>query len=430
MTGKTVITLTAINRLIYERWEARRVLVIAPKKVAEATWSTEAAKWDHLKHLRIVTILGTEKQRVAALHQPGDVYVINRENVVWLMDTLRNRWDFDTVVIDESSSFKNPKARRFRALKAVRSRIKRMVLLTGTPAPNGYEDLWAQLFLLDGGKRLGRTITAYRDAYFTQDYVRPGQMYRTYTLRKGEAENIRKVISDICVSMSAEDYLSLPECIYETIQVKLSASAERQYKKLERDMLLEVDDQTITATSAAVLNAKLLQLCSGAVYDADGTAAEVHDGKVEAFQELVEQLHGEHALVFYWFKHEEERIRIALNRCGLVVKTYTNAQDADDWNAGKVDILLAQPSSCGYGLNLQGGGHHVVWFGLPNWNLELYQQANRRVYRQGQDRPVIIHHLIVQGGMDEAVVAALHSKGDTQKELMQAIKARIKGVKG
>lgn len=427
--GKTVITLTAINDLRYDRWAVARVLVVAPKKVAEATWCAEAAKWDHLQHLRIVPVLGSAQKRIQALSTPGDIWVINRENVPWLVDYCRNSWPFDMVVLDESSSFKNPQSKRFKAMKLVRPRINRLVELTGTPAPNGLEDLWAQIYLLDGGQRLGRTISSYREAFFTEDWAHPGQQYRTYSPQEGADRRIRAAISDICVSMKAEDYLELPDYIEDIVPVALDTRARKAYEKLERDMLLEVDEQTITAGTAAVLNGKLLQLCSGAVYDAVGNAAQVHDCKVEAFLEVVEQLHGEHVLVFYWFRHELERLMAALEDSGLRVQVYQGADDADAWNAGEVDLLLAHPASCGYGLNLQAGGHHIIWFGYPNWALEIYQQANARLHRQGQQYPVIVHHLVVQGGMDEAVVAALHDKGDTQEALMQALKARISKTK-
>lgn len=424
--GKTVITLTAINDLRYNRWEAARCLVVAPKKVAEATWSREAGKWDHLKHLRIIPVLGGVQKRIRALNTPGDIWVINRENVPWLVDYYRNAWPFDMVVLDESSSFKNPQSKRFKALKLVRSRIRRLVELTGTPAPNGLEDLWAQIYLLDGGARLGKTISSYREAFFAQDYAHPGQQYQTYTPRDGADIKIREAISDICVSMKAEDYLELPEYIEDIVPVALDDRARKAYNKLEKEMLLEVDGQTVTAGTAAVLNGKLLQLCSGAVYDAQQHAVEIHNCKIEAFLEVAEQLHGEHALVFYWYQHERDRLLAALDRSGLRVRVYRGPEDEQAWNAGETDLLLAHPASCGYGLNLQAGGHHAIWFGYPNWALEIYQQANARLYRQGQQYPVISHHLVIQGGMDEAVVAALHDKGDSQEALMQALKARIK----
>lgn len=427
--GKTVITLTAINDLKFNRWAVSRCLVVAPKKVAEATWSHEAEKWDHLRHLKIVPVLGSLKKRVQALHTPGDIWVINRENIPWLVEYFRNNWPFDMVVLDESSSFKNPQSKRFKAMKLVRSRIARLVLLTGTPAPNGLEDLWAQIYLLDAGERLGRTISSYREVFFTQDYARPGQMYRTYTPQQDAESRIQAAISDICVSMKSEDYLELPDYIESTVPVALDAKAKRAYDKLEKEMLLEVDTQLVTAQSAAVLNGKLLQLCSGAVYDSTGEVVNIHDCKLEAFLETIEQLNGEHALVFYWFKHEADRLTKALAKTDKVVRVYQGPEDEKAWNDGEVDILLAHPVSCGYGLNLQAGGHHAIWFGYPNWALEIYQQANKRLHRQGQKHPVICHHLVVQGGMDEDVIAALHDKGDTQESLMQALKARIERAK-
>lgn len=428
--GKTVEVLTAIQELRM-RWRIGRVLVVAPKKVVEATWTAEAAQWDHLKGMRISRVLGTLKKRVQALNTPADLYVINRENVPWLVGYYRNAWPFDGVVLDESSSFKNPRSQRFKALKQVLSRIHWLVELTGTPAPNGLEDLWAQIYLLDQGERLGRTITSFREAFFTQDRSYPGQQYRTYSPQPGADKRIEEAIADICVSMKAEDYLELPEYIEDIVPVELDPAAKKAYKKLEREMLLEIDGATITAETAAVLNGKLLQLCSGAVYDTEGTAQEVHGCKVEAFLEVAERLGGQHALVFYWFQHERGRLVAALAEKfpKLRVRVYAGDEDAAAWNAGEVDVLLAHPASCGYGLNLQKGGHHMVWFGFPNWALEIYQQACKRLHRQGQQFPVVSHMLVVQGGMDQAVVAALQDKGDAQEALMQALKARIAEVK-
>ncbi|WP_312635118.1 DEAD/DEAH box helicase [Oscillibacter sp.] len=426
--GKTVETLTAVNDLWYNRWQVSRVLVVAPKKVAEATWQNEAQRWDHLQHLRIVSVLGTSKQRVKALYTPADIWVINRENIPWLVDYYQQDWPFDMVILDESSSFKNAQSKRFKKLKLVRSRISRIVELTGTPAPNGLEDLFAQVYLLDGGQRLGKTITSYREQFFTQDYAHPGQQYRTYSPQDHADSRIQDAISDICISMKAEDYLTLPEFIEDDIPVVLDPAAKKAYDKLERETLLEVDEDTITAGSAAVLNGKLLQLCGGAVYGNDGAVVNVHDCKMEAFMEIIEQLHGEHALVFYWFKHERDRLLTELKKTGLCVRSYQGPEDEDAWNAGEVDVLLAHPMSCGYGLNLQQGGHHAIWYTLPNWALEIYQQANKRLHRQGQQYPVIAHILLVQGGVDEDVLASLNAKGDTQETLMQALKARIERV--
>lgn len=428
--GKTVEVLTAVKELKYNRWQVFHPLVIAPKKVAEATWAVEASKWDHLKDLKVIPILGTEKQRIKAIYTPGDIWVINREIVVWLADYLRNNWDFDMVVLDESTSFKNPRAQRFLALKHVRPRIKRLVELSGTPSPNGLADLYAQIYLLDGGTRLGRTLTSFREAFMSQDYAHPGQQYRTYSLLPGADIKIRAAIEDICVSMKAEDYLTLPDHIEDIVPVALDAAAKRAYQKLEREMLLEVDTETITAGTVAVLNGKLLQLCGGAVYSNDGSVAKVHNCKMDAFLEVIEQLHGEHALVFYWFQHERDRITDALAKSGLRVRPYEGPDDERAWNTGEVDVLLAHPTSCGYGLNLQAGGHHAIWYTLPNWALEVFQQSNKRLHRQGQQHPVISHILLVKGGMDEDVMAALEDKNDTQEALLQALKARIGRVRG
>lgn len=421
--GKTVITLTAIHELRYNRWEVARPLIIAPKKVAEATWSTEAQKWDHLKMMRIVPVIGTLQQRLRALATPADVYVINRENTQWLAEHFKNEWPFDMVVLDESSSFKNSRSKRFRSLKLVRSRIRRIVELTGTPSSNGLEDLWAQIYLLDGGARLGKTLGAYRDKYFI-----PGKRNRTtifsYKPKDGSLDMVKQAISDICISMKADDYISLPDVLHNDIPVVLDAAAQKAYTQLEKDLLLQIDENTITAGSAGVLTGKLLQLCNGAIYDENKTPVAVHDCKTDAFLELIEQLNGQHALVFYNFQHDRDRLLKALTKTGLRVRVYSQAKDEADWNNGEIDILLAHPASCGYGLNLQRGGYHAIWFGLT-WSLEQYEQANKRLHRQGQEHPVVIHHLIVKGGMDEAVIEALKNKGDIQNALMNALKVRI-----
>ena len=421
--GKTVITLTAVHELRYNRWEVSKPLIIAPKKVAEATWTTEAAKWDHLKMMRIVPVLGTVQQRLRALATPADAYVINRENVQWLVEHFKNSWPFDMVILDESSSFKNPSSKRFKAMKLVRSRIKRIVELTGTPSSNGLEDLWAQIYLLEEGARLGKTMGAYRDRYFI-----PGKRNRTtifsYTPKDGSFDMIKQAISDICISMKAEDYLTLPDVIFNDIPVALDAAAAKAYSQLENDLLLQVDENMITAQSAGVLTGKLLQLCNGAIYDEDRNAVKIHDCKVDAFLELVEQLNGQHALVFYNFQHDRDRLLEALSKYSLRVRVYSQAKDEVDWNNGEIDILLAHPASCGYGLNLQQGGYNAVWFGLT-WSLEQYEQANKRLHRQGQEHPVVIHHLVVQSGMDAAVLEALTGKADMQNALMDALRVRI-----
>lgn len=425
--GKTVITLTAINELKYNRFAISKVLVIAPKKVAESTWANEKDKWDHLHLLRISVCLGSQTKRIRALNTPADIYVINRENVPWLVDYYKNTWPFDMVVIDEFSSFKNHQAKRFKALKCVRPHIKRIVGLTGTPAPNGLLDLWAQVYLLDGGQRLGKRITGFRERYFEPD-KRSRERVFTYAPKTGADERIQQLIGDICVSMKAEDYLELPDVTYNTIPVVLDSKAKKAYEKLETEMLLEVDEQTIDAGSAAVLTNKLLQLCNGAVYDGERNIVDIHDCKIERFMELIEELNGKPALVFYNFQHDKERILKALAKTHLRVRELKTPQDEKDWNNRQIDILLAHPASAAYGLNLQQGGNHVVWFGL-NWSLELYQQANKRLHRQGQTEKVIIHHLTVIGGVDQDVVAALENKTGTQDQLMDALKARIKKIK-
>lgn len=423
---KTVITLTAINELRYNRWAVQRVLIVAPKKVAEGTWSNEANKWDHLRHLRVSLVCGGQQKRLRALATPADVYVINRDNVAWLVDYFKNAWPFDMVVLDESSSFKNSQSKRFKALRAVRNRINRLVELTGTPSSNGLMDLWAQIYLLDGGARLGKTIGQYRERFFDPDKRNRVQVF-SWAPKDGSMEYIQQAIGDICISMKSEDYLQLPDRVYDEVPVVLDAPAAKAYKRLEREMLLELDEGTVTATSAGVLTGKLLQLCNGAVYDGDRRAIDIHKCKIEAFLEVLEQLHGQHALVFYNFQHDRDRLLAALEPLDLRVRTYQGPQDELDWNEGRVDILLAHPASCAYGLNLQNGGHHIIWFGLT-WSLEQYDQANKRLHRQGQKQPVTVHLLVVQGGMDADVVAALQRKGDTQEALMDALKARIQRV--
>ena len=426
--GKSSIALTAVNDLKYNRFQVSRVLVIAPKKVAESTWNKEAVKWDHLHLLRIVSVLGSQAKRIKALNTPGDVWVINRENVPWLVDYYRNAWPFDMVVVDESSSFKSHKAKRFKALSWVRDHIKRMVILTGTPAPNGLIDLWSQVYLLDQGKRLGKKITHFRERYFEADQ-RDRERIFSYAPKPGADDVIKQLIGDICISMSAEDYLELPECISVPVPVILDAKTAAVYKKLEKEMLLEVDDSIIDAGSAAVLTNKLLQLCNGAIYDTNRDVVEIHNCKIEAFMELVEGLNGQPAIVFYNFKHDLARIKKALAGSGLGVRELKTPQDEDDWNNKKIDLLLAHPASAAYGLNLQDGGNQVIWFSL-NWSLELYQQANKRLHRQGQKQKVIIHHLLVEGGRDEDVMAALGDKNATQANLLESLKVRIEKAKG
>jgi SNF2 family DNA or RNA helicase len=355
------------------------------------------------------------------------VYVINRDNVAWLVGYFKNAWPFDMVVLDESSSFKNSQSKRFKALKLVRSRINRLVELTGTPASNGLIDLWAQIFLLDGGERLGKTLGQYRERFFDPDKRSRTQIY-SYAPKEGSMEYIQKAIGDICVSMKAEDYIDLPDRLYDEVPVVLDTAAAKAYRQLERELLLEMDEGTITAGTAGVLTGKLLQLCNGAVYDAERHVLDIHKCKVEAFMETLEQLNGQPALVFYNFQHDRDRLLAAMEPLGLRVRVYQGTEDEDAWNRGEYDVLLAHPSSCAYGLNLQDGGHHIIWFGLT-WSLEQYEQANKRLHRQGQQHPVVVHNLVVQGGMDEDVIAALQGKGDVQGALMDALKVRIQKAK-
>lgn len=396
--------------------------------MAEATWSNEAEKWDHLQSLRISTVLGTKTKRIAALAATADIYVINRENVLWLADYYRNEWPFDMVVIDESSSFKDQSTKRWRALKRVRPKINRIVLLTGTPAPNNLIDLWAQIYLLDEGARLGRTIGGFRERYFNPD-KRSAERVFTYKPKFGAETAIEQLIGDICISMKAEDYLELPECISVNVPVYLDSKAKKAYDTLEKTMLLEINDQEITVDMAAALTGKLLQLAGGAVYNGNHEAQSVHNSKIEAFSELIDSLGGDHALVFYGFQHERDRILEALKKTDLRVKVYKNSEDEKAWNNGEIDILLAHPASTAYGLNLQQGGHRIIWFG-PTWSLEQYMQANKRLHRQGQTKPVIIHHLVAMGTVDEDVMRSLDDKSGTQEALLAAIKARIEKIGG
>lgn len=433
--GKTVITLTAVNDLIYNRFQVGKCLVVAPKKVAEDTWTREQQKWEHLKLLKIVSVLGSKPKRIKALNSPGNVYIINRENIPWLVDYYRNAWPFDMVVIDESSSFKSYKAVRFKKLRNVRGHIRRIVELTGTPSPNGLTDLWAQLYLLDGGQRLGRTITEYRNNYFSPASRNATAIF-SYLPLPGAEERIWDNIRDICVSLSAEDYLQLPERIDNIRYVRLDSKARHAYEEMEKERILELDGETLDAGSAAILTGKLLQIANGAVYhtavhetgpdtyEEERSTIEVHDNKLEAFLELVEALGGRHALVFYSFQHDLVRIRRALDKMQLRVDEIKNAGSIEKWNAGETDILLAHPASAAYGLNLQDGGSDVIWFGL-NQSLELYLQANARLLRQGQKHKVRIHSLVVADSIDEDVMASLGKKEDCQAALLEALKARI-----
>lgn len=415
--GKTVITLTAIDVLINELFEVDRVLVIAPKRVAEDTWTREHAKWDHLRHLRVSKVLGSPEQRRRALAVDADIYVIGRDNVVWLVEQCRQDWPFDMVVIDELSSFKNPQAKRFRALKKVIPKASRVVGLTGTPSANGLMDLWAEIYLLDRGERLGHTLGAYREKYFRPG-ARNGYVVFKWEPLRGSREKIEAAISDICISMSADDYLTLPKRIDNLIPVKLSPQEMKQYKTMEAEQLLHIDDEDVVALNAAAVMTKLLQIANGSVYSHEGNVVRLHDAKLEALLEIIDTTDSP-VLIFYSYKHDLAAIKAAIPGA----RTLDGPEDIAEWNAGRVQVLLAHPASVGYGLNLQEGGHVIVWYGLT-WSLELYQQANARLYRQGQDKPVIIHHLIAEGTVDEQVMRALQEKDMSQAALMAALKER------
>jgi SNF2 family DNA or RNA helicase len=416
--GKTVSTLTAVKRMIYS-FEVSKVLVIAPKRVAETTWTTEADKWEHLRCLKLSKVIGTEKERAEALGADADVYVINRENVCWLVRYLNGRMPFDMLVIDELSSFKSHTAQRFKALKSVRYQFSRIIGLTGTPAPNGYMDLWAELYLLDGGERLGKYITRYREEYF-HPLISVGAVVYRYGLNAMSDIVISKKISDICVSMKAGDYLQLPKRIDNTINVILTKDEKRQYDRFEREEILKINGETITAANAAAVTNKLLQYANGAVYDETKNVHTIHDAKLEALEELVEAASGDPVLVFYSYRHDAARIMERLKKYDPVM--LEGEKDISDWNEGKTKVLITHPASAGHGLNLQAGGHIIVWFGVT-WSLELYQQANARLYRQGQTKSVMIYHLITKGTMDERVMKAIANKENGQNAMIDAVRA-------
>lgn len=423
--GKTVITLTAINCLMYDMFEVSKVLVIAPKRVAEDTWTTEAGKWDHLQHLQISRVLGGQKERMTALAAEADIYVINRENVVWLVEQCRRSWSFDMIVVDELSSFKSNQAKRFKALKQVRPLASRFVGLTGTPAPNGLLDLWPQMYLIDRGERLGKNITGYRNRYFYPGKSNGFVVY-SYEPKPGAEEAIQQRIADICISMKAEDYLHMPELIVNDIPVYMDPAEVDRYQELEREKLMAVDGEQITALNAAAVYNKLLQMANGSVYTDDNTVVDIHSKKLEALAEILDTSNGQPVLVFYNFRHDYDRLMSAFKN--YKPRTLRCQTDIRDWNAGRVPLLLAQPASMGHGLNLQSGGHIIVWYGL-NWSLELYQQANARLYRQGQKQGVIIHRLVTKGTVDEEVIKRLESKDVTQDSLLDALKVRIRRCK-
>ena len=425
--GKTVSTLTAVQQLL-DDCEISSVLVVAPKKVAETTWSTEAEKWDHLHDLKVVKVLGTEKQRCMALAQKADVYVTGRDNFVWLVGKYGGQLPFDALVIDELTSFKSAKSERFKAMRIALPSVKRVIGLTGTPAPNGLIDLWAQMYCIDQGERLGKSVSRYREAYF--ETHKWNNIVVRCDVKKGCDTIIRDKIADICLSMQAKDYLQLPDMITHTTTVELSDKIMAAYTKFEKEKVLEFraehgnEPANVLANSAAGLMNKLSQFANGAIYDEDMQVHTIHDEKVDRLAEIVEAAQSS-VLVFYQYKHDIPRIEAKLK--GYRVRTYQGEKDLKDWNAGNIDVLLAHPASTAYGLNLQCGGHLIVWYGLT-WSLELYQQANARLYRQGQEKPVIIHHLVTKGTMDERVMKALKNKATGQDALLEAVKAEIRKI--
>ena len=420
MTGKTVTTLTAIDLLLHDHMEDGPVLVIAPKRVAENTWSKETAKWAHLRHLRISKVMGTAKQRQDALLTKADVYVINRENVVWLVDMVGKKWPFPIVVIDELSSFKSAQAKRWKALRRVRGRIRRLIGLTGTPRPNGLEDLWPEVYLLDQGDRLGRTLGAFRARYLVPEKMN-GHIVYSYRPREGAEAEVYDRLADCCMSIKKDDVLSLPGQIYEDIVLDTPPALLKQYKQFERDRVLECLDEKgdIVAGSEAALTSKLLQFANGAIYDLDGEAHHLHDVKLDALEELIEEAGGDNVLVLYAYKHDAERIRKR-----IPCRALDTEADIDAWNRGEIPVALAHPASIGHGLNLQDGGHITIWFGL-NWSLELYEQANERLNRPGQKNVCRVYHLIMKGTHDERVLKALQKKEKGQAAAIEALRLEI-----
>lgn len=417
--GKSVTTLTAIWQLMLDYFTISRVLVIAPLRVARDTWPAEIAKWDHLDGLTVAVAVGTKQDRLDALAKSAMVTIINRENIPWLISQLGDSWPFDMVVIDELSSFKNHRAKRFMALVKMRPFVKRWVGLTGTPASNGLMDVWAGFRLLDGGERLGRFITRYRERWFTPD-KRNGMQVFTYKPRTGAEEEIYEAIGDMTLSMRTTDHLQLPPLTVTTTPVTLEPKERRVYEQLKSDLVLDLGDETIDAANAAALSGKLLQLASGAIYTAGGQWAPVHDRKLDALEDLIEAANGSPLLVAYWFTHDRERITARFPQA----RELKTSADIEAWNRGEVTFGLIHPASAGHGLNLQSGGHLLVWFSLT-WSLELYQQTNARLYRQGQSEPVTITHLVAEGTLDEAVLKALDAKDATQAALIDAVAAEI-----
>lgn len=425
--GKTVITLTALFDLLFDSFEIHKVLVVAPLRVGLISWPDELKKWEHLHFLKSSIVIGTEMERLRALKAKADIYIINRENLEWLVTKSGYKFDFDTVVIDELSSFKNGRSKRHKAFMTVRPYVKRIIGLTGTPAGNGLMDLWAEFKCLDYGSRLGRFITRYREEYFLPD-KRNGMVVFSYKPQAGAEARIYSKISDITISMKAIDHLKMPDLIEVERAVELDEHEISLYKELVEEMVLELKDKEITSANAAVLTGKLLQIANGAIYSDSGEIVEIHDRKLDELEDIIEAANGKPLLVAYWFKHDLDRIKKRLDKLGVIYKTLDKPENIRQWNNKELQVGLIHPASAGHGLNLQSGGNTVVWFGLT-WSLELYQQTVARLYRQGQKSgSVVVMHIIAKGTMDELVLRALKDKDMTQTRLIDAVKAKIKGV--
>lgn len=417
--GKTVISLTAIADLLFDSFEAHRILVVAPLRVARDTWPAEISKWQHLKHLTYAVAVGTVKERKAALSAGADITIINRENLGWLIDSSGYEFDYDMVIIDELSSFKNHKSKRFQSLMKVRPKVKRIIGLTGTPSSNGLMDLWAEFKLLDFGERLGRFITHYRNNYFIPD-KRNGEIIYSYKPMPYAEDAIYRKISDITISMKSTDHLQMPELITSQYEVQLSEDEEQRYEELKADFILDLPEGEITAANAASLTGKLSQLANGAIYDDEGNIVEFHDRKLDALEDIIESANGKPLLVAYWFKHDLQRIKKRFD-----VREIKTSKDIIDWNNGDIPVAVIHPASAGHGLNLQAGGSTLIWFGLT-WSLELYQQTNARLWRQGQSSgTVVIEHIITKGTIDERILKALSLKEVSQNALIDAVKANL-----
>lgn len=426
--SKTVITLTAVINLLFDSFESHQVLVIAPLRVARDTWPSEVEKWDHLKNLIISTAVGTEEERLAALKTKADIYIINRENVQWLVEKSGVPFNYDTVVIDELSSFKNGQAKRFKSLMTVRPKVKRIIGLTGTPASNGLMDLWAEFRLLDMGQRLGRYITHYRNEYFTPD-KRNGMVVFSYKPLPGAEERIYEKISDMTISMKATDLIRMPELISSEYTVRLSEKERKRYDALKDDLVLALPDGEITAANAASLTNKLSQMANGAVYADDGSVTHIHDRKLDALEDLIEAANGKPVLVAYWFRHDLERIKERLHSLHILFSEMDKADSIKRWNNGEIPVGLIHPASAGHGLNLQSGGSTIIWFGLT-WSLELYQQTNARLWRQGQEsKTVVLQHIVTEDTIDQRILKVLSQKDVTQQSLIDAVKADLEAVK-